>query len=340
MKALVTGAAGFIGSHVVRVLIDRRIDVRAMILPREKTNNLDGLDVEKIEGNILDRSFLDRAVKGCDQVFHLAAIYALWLPEPEVMRRVNVEGTRNVLAAAAEAGVAKVVHTSSISVFGGGASGKPATEDSEFALRHTGNLYALTKYEAQKVAEEFAGKGLDVSIAAPCYPLGPQDIGPTPTGRLLLSAVNLPVAIADGSVNNMVDVRDVAEGHVLAAEKGRPGQTYLLGNKNLSNADLARVAHEIAGIRKPLICLPFAGMVAGGAVMKWWSMYVSKKPPLMTPDAARVSKANLTADCSKAYSELGFPGRPIEESIRDALTWFAKNGYIRNRKAVRNLVVS
>src|SRR5581483_7895851 len=216
MKALVTGAAGFIGSNVVRALLGAGHAVRALHLPGEDVRNLAGLDVERVAGDVTDGPAMRRAAAGCDRVFHLAAIYALWTRDPERMRRVNVDGTRTVLEAARAAGVERVVYTSSIARFGGQGRGRRATEESPFALGPTGDGYSRSKFEAHEVARAFAGD-VDVVIVAPTGPIGPGDVGPTPTGRLLLRALTMPVVVVPDSATNFADVRDMARGHLLAA---------------------------------------------------------------------------------------------------------------------------
>ena len=330
MKAFVTGGAGFIGSQVVRSLLKRNISVRVLVLPGENTINLKGFDVELVEGNILDPSVLAKVVKGCDWVFHLAAIYALWLPKMELMRKVNVEGTRNVLTAAGEAGASRVVYTSTIAACGGVGLDADATEETPFLLGKTGSLYAQTKYESQLVALEFARNGLNVRIVMPTGPIGPGDVGPTPTGRLLLAVVKYPVVPIFESSNNMADVRDVGEGHVLAAEKGKKGEKYLLGNENYSAREFAMKTLSVMGISKPVISLPISMIKNSSYLMLFMSKYVTRKPPLLTPDSVRIGQLGLRANCAKAFRVLGLPRRPIEESIRDALIWFANNGYIKN----------
>lgn len=337
MNALVTGSAGFIGSHVVRALLAAGHRVRALHLPGERLDNLRGLDVERWPGDVTDADGMRRAVHGCDHVFHLAAIYALWLPKPERMRQVNVEGTRNVLRAALEAGVERVVYTSSIAVFGGQGRDRSATERSPFALGPTGDLYSRTKLESHQVALDFAAKGLDVTIVAPCGPLGPGDIGPTPTGRLLISAINMPMPVLVETATNFADVRDMARAHVLAAQRGRTGESYLLGNENVPLEALVKMALGFAGLRRPVVQLP-PGLVKGAAHGLLALANARKRPPLVTPAALEIAKLGLRADCSKAVRELGMPQRPIAASVRDALIWFAANGYITSRRARRNLL--
>jgi dihydroflavonol-4-reductase len=269
VKALVTGAAGFIGSHVVRALLDDGHDVRALHLPGEDLRNLAGLDVERAAGDVTIPDDMRRAVAGCDRVFHLAAIYALWTRRPERMRAVNVDGTRIVLEAALAAGVGRVVVTSSIARFGGQGRGRRATETSEFALGATGDLYSRTKNDAHELALEFARRqrgAIDVVLVAPTGPIGPGDVGPTPTGKLLLRALTLPVVTVVDSVTNFAHVRDMARGHLLAAERGRAGECYLLGNVDLSYVELARRVNAVCNLRRPIVTLPFGAARAAARV--------------------------------------------------------------------------
>jgi len=338
MKALVTGGAGFIGSHVVRALLSRGWEVRVLHLPHEPLRNLEGLPVERVAGDVTDVAGVRSAVKGCGRVFHLAAIYALWHPDPDRFRAVNVEGTRNVLRAAGEAGVEKVVYTSSIAVFGGQGPGCDATEQSPFRLGETGDPYAISKYEAHRVAVELAGQGLNVTLVAPCAPLGPGDVGPTPTGRLLLSILHLPVPVVIDTSSNMIDVRDVAEGHILAAERGRAGESYLLGHQNRSLLELARMAASLAGVHRPILQAPPAVATLAGHALLWYADHVSHRAPLFTPRSIRMAALGLRADCRKAVLELNLPQAPIETAVRDALIWFARNGYVRNPGARERLL--
>ena len=333
MKTLVTGAAGLIGSNLVRALLDAGHSVRALHLPGEDLRNLRGLDIELLAGDVTDRPCMDRAVAGRDWVFHLAAIYALWLPRPERMREVNVGGTRNVLEACLAAGVARVVHTSSIAVFGGQGLGTHATEQSPFRLGATGDLYSITKYESHHVALEMVDRGLDVVIAAPCGPIGPGDVGPTPTGRILLSSVNLPIPVVVATEANLIDVRDCAAGHILAAERGRTGETYLLGAHNVKPKQLVQLAMAELGIWRPVIELPIGLLHGPARGLELLSRRVTGRPPLFTPAALRIAKLGLTARCDKAVRELGLAQRPILDSVRDALAWFAANGYVRGSTA-------
>lgn len=332
MKALVTGAAGFIGSNVVRALLESGHDVRAMHLAREDIRNLRGLEVERVAGDVTDRESLRSAMKGCERVFHLAAVYALWTADGtgELMKRVNVDGTLNVLQIARELGVRRVVHTSSIARFGGQGLGHRATENSAFALSSTGDRYSRTKAEAHEIAV-LAAKEQDVVIVAPCGPIGPGDVGPTPTGRLLLTAIRLPIAIVAPTVTTFADVRDMARAHVLAAERGVRGETYLLGSEDLSVGEVARMAMDVAGVKKPIVNAPFALASVAAHAAKAWADRVSRRPPLFTPEAIRIARLGLRADCTKAVRDLGMPRSPVRDAVRDAIEWFVREGYAGRR---------
>jgi dihydroflavonol-4-reductase len=338
LKALVTGGAGFIGGQVVRALIGAGHDVAVLHLPTDRLTNLEGLAVETIAGDVTDRACVRAALKGRDWVFHLAAIYALWTRDPERMRTVNVEGTRIVLQEAGDAGVQRVVYTSSIAVFGGQGLRRDATEESPFRLGQTGDVYSLTKYESHRVAQSFAQDGLDVTIVAPTGPVGPGDVGPTPTGRLLLMALNAPVGLAARSSSNVADVRDIAMGHVLAAEHGVRGESYLLGGENVDLATLPTLVYELAGIRhRPVVAVPSRILSVAARGLRAYARVSGVAPPF-TPESVRILRLGLRADCRKAVRELGLPQRPLRESVRDALVWFARHGYVSSPKIAARLL--
>jgi dihydroflavonol-4-reductase len=323
VRALVTGAAGFIGSNVVRALLARGADVRALHLPGENLRALRGVDAELMAGDVTDKAAMMRAMRGREVVFHLAAVYALWTRDGgRRMRHVNVEGTRIVLEAARETGVRRVVHTSSIARFGGQGMHRRATEDSAFALGWTGDPYSASKNDAHELALA-AAREQDIVIVAPCGPIGPGDVGPTPTGRLLRSILTMPVVLAAPTMTNFIDVRDCAEGHVLAAERGVRGETYLLGHRDLWMTEIAHMALRAAGKKKRIVVAPFAAAELAGGVARAWANRVSHRAPLFTPEAVRIARLGLRADCSKAVRELGLPQRPIEEAVADALAWFS-----------------
>lgn len=327
MKALVTGSAGFIGSNVVRTLLADGHDVRALHLPNEDLRNLRGLDVERLPGDVTEIADMRRAMRGCEVVFHLAAVYALWTKDADIMHRVNVGGTRNVLAAARAEGVRRVVHTSSIARFGGQGRDARATEASSFALGTTGDAYSRSKADAHEVAVRAAARQ-DVVIVAPCGPIGPGDAGPTPTGRLLLSTVKMPVAVVADTATNFADVRDMARAHVLAAERGKRGETYLLGCRDVTLAEIAKMALDALGATKPIVVAPFAAASLVARGLRFVADRVTRRPPLFTPQAIRIAKLGLRADCTKAVRELGMPQSPIDRAVSDAMAWFAREGYL------------
>ncbi|MFD2178473.1 SDR family oxidoreductase [Veronia pacifica] len=329
MKVLVTGSAGFIGGHVVRQLLKHSYQVKAMHLPNENLANLQGLPVETVAADITDRASLKLAMEDCDYVIHLAAIYKLWLPDPLLMDKVNVQGTRNVLELAKELDIKRVVYTSSIARFGGQGSGIDATEKSPFALGITGDPYPISKAAGHEIAVKAANDGQDVVICAPTGPLGPGDISPTPTGRFILTCATMPIITSLDSAVNFADVRDIALGHVLALEKGVSGESYLLGHKNLSIRQLAETVSEVLGVKKIIIPVPFALVSISSYFTLSYSQWISRKDPLFTPTSIHIAKLGLTADCSKAVNELGLPQTPLDVAIADALIWFSKNDYIK-----------
>lgn len=337
MRSLVTGAAGLIGSHVVRALLDRGDEVRALVLPSDDLRNLRGLDLEVRLGDVTDRESIARAVRGCDRTFHLAAIYALWTADGGArMRRVNVEGTRLVLEESARAGVARVIHTSSIARFGGQGIGRRATERSPFALGATGSAYAKSKADAHEIAVA-AARDQDIVIVAPCGPIGARDVGPTPTGRLLLECLSLPVIPVMRTVTNFVDVRDVAIGHVLADERGVRGESYLLGHRDLWLRELAAMAMRVTGRSAPILEVPVPIARRAGALASLLGDRMRRAPPI-TGEAIAIAELGLAADASRAVRELGLPQTPIERALEDALEWFAREGYLRRAHGSRTHV--
>lgn len=331
-QVLVTGGAGFIGSHVVKALLQRYPDcnVRVMHLANDNLINLKGLDVELVIGDVTNREQLAHAVAGCDLVFHLAAVYALWLPDMSLMQRVNVDGARNVFDACAAAGVKRVVYTSSFACFAGQGLDQTCTEKSPFALNYS--YYSRTKYEATKLAEAYVKlHGLDIVIVCPTCPIGPGDYGPTPTGRVLVEAFNTPFMLGIYTDSNYIDVRDCAQGHLLAYEKGRTGESYILGGENYTHPDVVRRLQRIFHLKRPVLTVkpdwlkPMAKLSVAMA-----ERGILKKPPFTTPVELDIANNGLVADAGKARRELGLTCRPIEESLRDAVAWFVEHDYIKS----------
>lgn len=336
-QILVTGGAGFIGSSVVKALRQRYPEarVRVMHLPNENLLNLQGVEgIELMAGNLLNPLDVKCAVQGCDAVFHLAAIYALWLPDMGLLDRVNVDGTRLVLEECLQQGVKRVVHTSSFAVFAGQGLDKSCDEHSAFALSES--HYSRTKYESHRLAEWYARNGLDVVIVCPCCPVGPGDVGPTPTGRIIADMFATPVAVALVTESNYIDVRDCAMGHVLALEKGRRGESYILGGENYTHEDIVRRVLRITGMQRHVIVLRPDALKPAAHLLTLAAKF-TKKAPFTTPVEIEITKKGLIADASKARRELGLTVRPIEETLRDALAWFVRNGYITEPAVVEAL---
>ena len=329
-KALVTGAAGFIGSHVVRLLLQEGVEVRGLLYPGESRKNLEGLDVERIEGDICDADSIRSAFDGVDTVFHLAAIYAIWMPAWSRIYEVNLQGSRNVLWGALRANVQRVVYTSSIAGIGI-APGKETSDETTPFNQHTlGHHYVLTKHLSQQEALTFAANGLDLVVVNPAFPFGPHDIAPTPTGQILLDIVKGKNRWHFGGGLNVVDVRDVALGHVLAAKKGKTGEMYLLCNLNVTLRQLNDLVLKVIG--KPgRLTIGVARSLARSAAtgFTWHADHVSHKAPMSTPMEIDYASQYLFFDNSKARRELGMEFRPLEDSIRDAIEWFELNGYLK-----------
>jgi len=323
---VVTGATGFIGSGVVRALLERGRAVRCYVEPGASRKNLEGLDVEIIEGDINDRDKIGRALAGARSLYHLAAIYKLWLPDNALMYEVNVEGSKTVLFAALEAGVDKVVYTSSIAAVGKPANGGLADETCAFNLWDESNHYVRSKWLSERDALRFAREGLPVVVVNPAFPFGERDIAPTPTGRFIVEALKgrVPGYMEGGF--NVVDVADVAEAHVLAEEKGRVGERYILGDHNVTYKEFYDAVTEVAGV--PPITRKLPTRVLWG--MAWMMEKMGEmrgKEPQLTYKSARYASRTLWFDTRKAHEELGMPRTPLRTSIEKSIRWFRAHGY-------------
>jgi dihydroflavonol-4-reductase len=327
MTILVTGATGYIGSAVVRALLDKGENIRCMVRQTSDRQNLEGLDVEYAYGDVRDIDTIRHALKSCDRAFHMAALYAIWLPKPGLMYQINEEGTRNFLLACKEANVEKIVYCSSVAALG--AHGKnPANETARFNLNATKDHYYISKYRAEQIALKFAREGLPVVVVNPSNPIGPRDIGPTPTGALILSIIKkkLP-GYVDGGIN-LIDMTDCARGIVSAMEKGAPGEKYILGNRNLTIKEYFDLIVRVAGCgRSPFIRLPSWIAVCSGFGYELLSL-ATRKPPITSASWVRVGSHYSWWDCAKARRELALGRRPIEESLAEAVEWFRSNGKI------------
>ena len=329
---LVTGGTGFIGSHIVRALLDRGRRVRCLVRPNSVRTNLDGLSIEIVEGDLTDAASLRELVHGGKTLYHCAADYRLWARDPREIFRSNVEGTRNILELADEAGVERIVYTSSVAAIGLMADGSPADEQTRMREKDLIGPYKRSKYDAEGVARELAYRGAPVVIVNPSTPVGERDLKPTPTGRIILDFLNrkMPAYVDTGM--NLIDVRDVAAGHLLAAERGRSGERYILGNRNVSLKELFDILADITGIPAPRLkvphWVPMAYAAVGTAVAK-----LTRRAPRVPLDSVRMSRHTMYYDASKAVRELGLPQTPIEEALARAVAWFRENGYVKDWKS-------
>ncbi len=332
MRALVTGATGFIGAHVARDLLAHGWEVRALARPGAPRGQLADVGtpaehlprVEWVEGDMLDRASLDRAAPGCDAAFHVAAAYSLWTRDPDGMVRTNVEGTRNVLEAARAAGVPRVVYTSSVSCVGEAPPGGLASEDTTVHPEDLVGPYKRSKWEAEGVARAAAEAGQDVVIVNPASVIGPGDRKPTPTGKLIVDFLrgDMPAYVETGL--NFVDVRDVAAGHRLAFERGAAGRRYILGNLegNRSLREFLEVLAGVCGRRAPRLRIPYAVAWTAGAVSTWWADHVTHQEPGIPLAGVKMSRHRMFFDPRRAVAELGLPQTPLEATLRDAVAWF------------------
>lgn len=327
MRAFVTGATGFIGANVVRALLKRGFDVRALARPTSDRRNIQGLPIGVVEGDLRDYRSVKRGMEGCEVVFHVGALYSFWVRPQRFIYEVNVDGTRNVLRAAEELGVERVVYTSSIAALGRGTVDNPADEDTPLRPEVLIGDYKKSKYLAQQVALEFAKRGLPVVIVNPTFPVGPYDLKPTPTGRVILDFLRRKIPAYMDTGLNVVAAEDVAEGHILALERGRPGECYILGGENLAMKELLELLSKITGLPAPKFKLPYA-VALPLAYLNVWFCLLTGKNPRMTPDTVRMTRYYEFFDIRKAREELGYDPMPAEEALRRAVEWFRKNGMV------------
>jgi len=328
MTTLITGASGFVGAAVARRLIDAGHEVRALLRPTSDRRNLDGLAVEIVEGDLRDAASLARAVAGCEVLFHVAADYRLWARDPAELYESNVEGTRKLMRAAAEAGVRRIVYTSSVATLGLDPDGAPADEDAPATLDDMIGDYKRSKYLAEELVRRMVAEdGLPCVIVNPSTPVGPRDVKPTPTGRLIVEAAagRMPAFVDTGL--NIVHVDDVAEGHLLAFEKGEIGARYILGGENLSLREiLARIA-AITGRRAPRVRLPHGLILPFARLAEGWARLAGGEP-FATVDGIRMARKRMFFSSARAARALGYASRPADAALADAVAWFRANGYL------------
>ena len=319
---LVTGASGFIGWHVARLLTERGQKVRALVRP---TSALREVEVERVAGDLRDAGSLDRAVAGCGRVFHVAADYRLWARHSQELYESNVEGTRNLLEAARKHGVERFIYTSTVGCIGVPHGGL-GDETVPVTLDEMTGAYKRSKFLAERVALDFAASGFPVVVVNPTAPVGEHDVKPTPTGKIVLDFLKgaMPAFIDTGL--NVVDVRDTAEAHLLASERGRPGERYIVGCENLTLAEILQKLARLTGKQAPRVKLPYAVAYAAGVVTTGWAR-VTGRPPLAPLDAVRMAKKKMFVSTEKARRELGFAPGPVDAALGRAVEWFQANGY-------------
>lgn len=324
---LVTGATGFVGSAVARALLCAGHPVRVLARKNSDRRNLDGLKVEIAEGSLDEPGTLAPAVAGCRYLFHVAADYRLWVPDPVPMFRVNVEGTKALMLAALDAGVERVVYTSSVAVLGIVKRGV-ADEETPSGPADMIGPYKLSKFRAEEAVRELIEeRGLPAVIVNPSTPIGPGDIKPTPTGRMIVEAARgrMPVFVDTGL--NVAHVEDIAVGHLLAARSGRTGRRYILGGENLGLRDILTEIARITGRRPPLMQLPNRAVLPFAASAQALAR-VTKREPFATVDALRMARKKMFFSPQRAIDELGYAPRPAAQALADAVAWFKANGYL------------
>jgi len=328
MKVFLTGATGFVGSHILRLLVESGAAVRCLARDPSRFRQPPESDVEVARGDLRDASVLEGLVRGCDTVYHCAADYRLYARRPEELYESNVDGTRNVLAAAAVCGVGRVVYTSSVGALGLTDDGTPADEETPVGLANMVGHYKRSKYLAERVADEWFDKGLPIVIVNPSTPVGEGDVKPTATGRLVLDFLNRQVPAYVDTGLNLVDVRDVARGHLLAAERGLPGRRYILGHQDMSLREIYRTLGRIAGQPAPRIKLPHAVPLAFSAVDTLLARLLRRQPRVAL-ESVRLARHKMYFSSARAVRELGLPQTPVEEPLARAVDWFHSNGYVK-----------
>jgi dihydroflavonol-4-reductase len=327
MQTFLTGATGFLGSHVARALAAQGANLRLLVRSTSNLKNLEGLNAETTIGDLRDSASLEKAMQGCEAVFHVAADYRLWVRDPAEMYRSNVEGTRAILDAARKNNVRCVVYTSSVATIGFTGNGRPADEDSPVALADMIGHYKRSKFMAEQIALETGRAGLRVVTVNPTTPVGEQDIKPTPTGRIVVDFLKrkFPAYVETGL--NLVDVRECAQGHIAALEKGRSGERYILGGENLTLKKILDKLGAISGLPSPTVKLPYFVAYLAGAVDEAVSGRLLGREPRATVETVRMGKKKMWATSDKAERELGWKIIPADDALRRAVEWFRANGY-------------
>jgi dihydroflavonol-4-reductase len=328
---VVTGGTGFVGAAVIRHLVAAGHRIRALARPGSDRRLLVDLPIEIVDGDLTDAASLPRTLKGCGCLYHVAAFYSLWARERRLFYEINVEGTRCLLQAAADAGVRRVVYTSTVGALGIPKGGGVGTEETPVSFTDMVGDYKRSKFLAEEVARTFARQGLPVVIVNPSTPVGPGDVKPTPTGQMIVDFLRgrmwayLPTGL------NLVDVDDVAAGHLFAAERGRVGERYILGCRNLTLREIFELLGRITGIRPPRLKVSAGLILPLARLSEWAADHITGRPPLIPVDAVRMARKRMFFDASKAVRELGLPQSAVEGALARAVHWFRANGYASAR---------
>jgi dihydroflavonol-4-reductase len=330
MKTFITGASGFVGSAVLRRLIKEGYTVVALVRPSSDRSNLAGLPVEVVTGDLADPESYAAALVGCDFLFHVAADYRLWVPKPDEMYETNVTGTRKLILAAAQAGVKRIVYTSSVATLGLNSDGAPADESTPVTLSDMIGHYKRSKFLAEaEVKRLVKEQNLPVVIVNPSTPVGPRDIRPTPSGRVIIDAASgrIPAYVDTGL--NLVNVDDVAVGHLLALNHGTVGRRYILGAQNMTLREFLTEVAIMAGQSPPRVRLPRGLILPIAYLAEGWARLTGSGEPLITVDGVKLSKKKMFFSSERAERELGFRPGPVKEALHSAVNWFQQNEYLR-----------
>jgi dihydroflavonol-4-reductase len=334
MKAFITGATGFVGSHVVRALAAQGAELRLLVRRTSRLDNIADLRAETVMGDLRDPESLKKGMSGCEFVFHVAADYRLWVRDPEQMYLSNVEGTRAIIRAAQESGVRRVIYTSSVATMGFTREGHIAGEDSPVSIRDMVGHYKRSKFMAEQIVLEASNNGANVVMVNPTTPIGEYDIKPTPTGRIVVDFLKrkFPAYVDTGL--NLADAKEVARGHLLAMEKARPGQRYILGGENLTLKQILDKLSALTGLPAPTMKVPHAVAMGFAVFDQFFTGTILGKEPRATIDAVKMGRKKMFASSAKAERELGYKVMPVEDALRRAIDWFHAHGYVETAAQV------
>ena len=327
MKTLVTGGTGFVGSHLVRALLDRGEQVQCLVRSTSRRDNLEDLPVEFVTGDLRDIDSLKLATKDCRVVYHCAADYRLWCKDPNEMYQSNVEGSNNVMQAAFDEGVERVVYTSTVGCLGLNDNGAPANEDTPVTIDDMTGHYKRSKFLAEEKVREWAARGLPVVIVNPSTPVGELDIKPTPTGKIIVDFLRGKMFGYVETGMNLIDVRDCAQGHLLAAQKGRAGERYILGGRDLTLKELFDSLARVTGTASPKLKVPHWVAETYARLENAWSIRIARRDPDVPLESVKLARHKMWFDSSKAVRELGLPQSPIDAALERAVKWFREHGY-------------